>query len=737
MEVGKAELHSCYTYEVKKYLFAGSLALLFFLIQLLTLSDYGMNWDSPFRFLRGQAYLQFFLTGKTTFGIHRELSPAIYRNGERVTRFDPAIGEGSRQIALPTKPLFLEEFTKQQKSSAKLISFYEDDSYNISVIESVDGGHPPFPDIVASIFNRIFYQTLHVLGDVQSYHLSIVFFASIGIFLIFLFTFELSQAIGFDRGPSMLAALIASMSFGLYPLFFSESHFNLKDPLIAVLFLGVLWSFWKWILTNHTRWGVFFFIFLGISLTTKWSIALVPAILLPWIGINILSPKLRKWVKIKKIILFFVLGTISIGIFFIVLWPFIWSDPIGKIVQILQFYKNTALQDTRVQPTGFIGPFGINVYPAYLFLVSTPEILLALFLSGIWVLVQKSTKANLFSGVLLILWLFMPIAVISMPHVWFYSGLRQIIEIIPALCIVCGIGAGYLLQRIFNFQFSIFKKTLARFTLSTIWTLGIFTLLVTPITHLHPNENLYFNSIAGGIRGAFQKGLIDPKTNYGNLYKQAADWLNAHAERNAQLTILDGNMFALSPTFLQKDISESPYNFSGFDQKGEYSIEIYDPAAPSIFAYRYQYRFLNPVYTLRIDGAPMLKIFHNSPENAKITHSSQQEMTNFLLKQISTPQGNGIGLNLGKEMRITQIIVRDAPKQCQFVSFKFGDEQVEFYDSNRARRSVYEFNEKTILGDNTVAYSFPGDIGEVIIITPLDSKSCFAGGTITAVHFLP
>src|SRR5260221_11596616 len=118
----------------------------------------------------------------------------------------------------------------------------------------------------------------------------------------------------------MLAALIASMSFGLYPLFFSESHFNLKDPLIAVLFLGVLWSFWKGILTNHTRWGVFFFIFLGISLTTKWSIALVPAILLPWIGINILSPKLRKWVKIKKIILFFVLGTISIGICFIVLW---------------------------------------------------------------------------------------------------------------------------------------------------------------------------------------------------------------------------------------------------------------------------------------------------------------------------------------------------------------------------------------------------------------------------------
>src|SRR3989344_9163057 len=41
--------------------------ILFLIISVLTLSDYGINWDSPKHFIRGQSYLHFILTGKRDF----------------------------------------------------------------------------------------------------------------------------------------------------------------------------------------------------------------------------------------------------------------------------------------------------------------------------------------------------------------------------------------------------------------------------------------------------------------------------------------------------------------------------------------------------------------------------------------------------------------------------------------------------------------------------------------------
>src|SRR3989344_8774328 len=44
--------------------------ILFFIllvIKLLILKDYGINWDEPAHYLRGQAYLRFFLTGKDSY----------------------------------------------------------------------------------------------------------------------------------------------------------------------------------------------------------------------------------------------------------------------------------------------------------------------------------------------------------------------------------------------------------------------------------------------------------------------------------------------------------------------------------------------------------------------------------------------------------------------------------------------------------------------------------------------
>ncbi len=171
---------------------------------------------------------------------------------------------------------------------------------------------------------------------------------------------------------------------------------------------------------------------------------------------------------------------------------------------------------SRIQPQGFTGIYGFNFYPGYLLLVQTPEIILLLSAVGIigsWVGNKKTAGA----GWLLLLWLIIPIIRISLPGVWFYNGFRQIMEVLPALAILTGLGIGFLMHVILRRQLALLRSgpknlisrmrsfDLLGMTGSILILILIFSLLAYPIIHLFPNENLYFNSLAGGGKGAVQK----------------------------------------------------------------------------------------------------------------------------------------------------------------------------------------------------------------------------------------
>lgn len=61
------------------------LAIVYFLILLVTLPDYGMNQDSPGKFLRGQTYLQVLTTGSDHFEQPELPSPVYFYPGQRIS----------------------------------------------------------------------------------------------------------------------------------------------------------------------------------------------------------------------------------------------------------------------------------------------------------------------------------------------------------------------------------------------------------------------------------------------------------------------------------------------------------------------------------------------------------------------------------------------------------------------------------------------------------------------------
>ena len=104
---------------------------LFFIIGLVTLPHYGVDWDTINHLTRGQAYFSYLLTGKTSFNKLPEFKK--YYQKENTIFFSP----------------------DQSKELIPRRSFYQVSGYDASYYLNNDKGHPPLSDILSSAFNNI------------------------------------------------------------------------------------------------------------------------------------------------------------------------------------------------------------------------------------------------------------------------------------------------------------------------------------------------------------------------------------------------------------------------------------------------------------------------------------------------------------------------------------------------------------------------------------------------------
>src|SRR3989338_6716397 len=115
-----------------KYIFRLSLvfALVYFIVGIVTLPNYGINWDSINHLPRGQAYLHYFLTGQ--------------RDYEDLPQWE----------MYWQNPDSLSIDTNIPKESIPERSIYQSDTASFSWYMLRDGsGHPPLSDILSSVFN--------------------------------------------------------------------------------------------------------------------------------------------------------------------------------------------------------------------------------------------------------------------------------------------------------------------------------------------------------------------------------------------------------------------------------------------------------------------------------------------------------------------------------------------------------------------------------------------------------
>lgn len=576
--------------------------LIFFLAAFLTLKDYGISWDEPIHFFRGQGYLNYFLTGKTTF------------NGQ------------------------------------KKISYYQNDQLPTEYYLEKDDGHPPLNGILASLSNLILYQKLGIMGDIESHHFFNIVVSTLLVTIVVLFAY---QTYG------LFSALVSGIVLSAYPLFFAESHFNIKDPAQTAFFTLTIWAFWN-SLGGSWKWLLFSAISAGFALGTKFNILFLPLIIVPYLffRLNVFNKGLHKiFADFKKIprVYFFTLCAfpfIMSGIFFIS-WPFLWQDPIKNIPASFRWYLDIG---TGQAAYGIFLSNGFNLFAPLWILFSTPPYFLFLtFIGTIAAIVRR--KENNFAPLLWLLWLFIPIARVIAPNTTIYGGVRQIMEFIPAMALLAGLGVTVLVSWVSGWLKSSAK--LPHIIILVLFLPHFFIML-----KLHPNENVYFNSLIGGLPGAKSNDFPYWGNSFGNAYKQAADWLNLNAPTNSKIALIQGTTLNISRLQFRDDIRFSNSYWSGVYRDGEYLIELtHNDKKNYPYAWEYVETFLEPVYEVKVDGIAIAKVWKNDLDNTKIDFRKKEVVFD---EQVSkTIKDSAVFLDPGKEVLLTRLVVLYEKANCQ------------------------------------------------------------------------
>lgn len=701
-----------------KIIFIFIVPILFLFIGTWTIKDYGFNWDEPYHFMRGQAYLHFYLTGEKDYSslpTYPRLSTECPDWAKGYCDISP--GGATDTIKFDSKALSYGELTdKFQEGRPTKRSFFQHDIYTFNEIIEVDEGHPPVSDILASFTNYILYQKIGIMGDLESYH-----------FFEVLVAFLLVAAVAYItyKELGVLPSVVSSVSLASYPLFFAESHFNIKDPILAS-FYGLTLIFFYLGVKQRKMWKILLSgLFLGLATGVKFNTAFLPLILIPWLVYYFVwtyinqKTKKQKVLYIKSIIpllcIIIVMPLLALLVFY-AFWPFLWTDTIAHLTKIIGFYKSIG--------TGIPGEmlsylkFKWNTYPIVWIVYTTPIPILLFSLFGIFESIKSIYQKKDFY-LLVLLWFIVPILRVSWPNSVLYGGVRQIMEYIPAMAILAGIGTYSLI----NFVNKFIKNNYILLNITKFLILVLLAFTIFDVARIHPYENVYFNQLIGGLPGAREKNIPNWGNTYGSVYLQGVEWLNKNAEPNAKLGLAITTMGNLPKLKLRSDIDFYNGYWSGMNRDGEYEIELdFNWFPRKWYSFQYMEVFLEPVYVVEVDGVPLLKIWKNDLEHTKEGYEKDQV---YEVNNITTPQG-GLWIDIGKDILLTSIEIAHSAHTCEQVKSGFIATSLDKVNWDRDSEGLVAQVPPVVkyFNDNNFIFLFPAKPTRYIKIEGIPVDSC-------------
>ncbi len=336
------------------------------------------------------------------------------------------------------------------------------------------------------------------------------------------------------RWVSPSAALAATLLWITQPMLWGHAFINPKDPPFTTFFLAAVYLGFRMVDTLETA---------PRRLRTTLRTVFLPAVVLGLAtAIRIVAPlagllvavyaliKLR-WRALRYLVPYALIAMLTTY----AAWPYLWDDPVGKFLGVLQFM---AANPTRL-PVLFLG----HIYRAYelprrylplLMVLTLTEPVWPLAALGVLHAAWRLWKRRIEWPTLLLVaaWFLIPVGYILVKRPPMYDGIRHSFYLLPPLFVAVALGAHAILS------------WLRPRWLPLLLLLALALPALPAMTELHPYEYTYYNSFIGGTGGAFRHF----ETDY---------WLTCYKET---MQLVNTRLAATGPTlFVQREAYIAAY----------------------------------------------------------------------------------------------------------------------------------------------------------------------------------
>ncbi|MCK1405351.1 glycosyltransferase family 39 protein [Bradyrhizobium sp. 76] len=337
-------------------------------------------------------------------------------------------------------------------------------------------------------------------------------------------TWRLGRRVG---GP--LAGLASLLLLALCPIFYGHMFMNPKDAPFAVamiiLMLGLVRLAEEYPQPSP-RTILIVGLGAGLSLGTRilGGLALIYAVIgfMPLFLEELRSEGLRESVRRFAYVVYVLLPGLVLGYLVMgLIWPWSIMEP-GNPFEALTYFSHFFEKPWKEMFDGAI----VSVpdmpwsYLPTLFALQLPEVMLVLMFGaviGTFALLPRREVPARRKTILLMLTLAatLPLAIAMVKRPALYNGIRHFVFVIPPMAVLGGVAFGWAMQRLRANHRTWQPVVLATFCFGLALSLA-------EMIRLHPYQYTHFNHIAGTVRGADDRFMLD---YWGLALKQASDEL--------------------------------------------------------------------------------------------------------------------------------------------------------------------------------------------------------------------
>jgi hypothetical protein len=433
-----------------------------------------------------------------------------------------------------------------------------------------------------------------LLDFVSGYHFANLVLSSLSVYLLYAIVVLLSE--------NRRVATFSALTLGLFPRFIAHSQNNPKDLIGLFAFTLAVYTILR--VHRRGRWvdATLAGISLGLLVTSSTLGFLVVPVLAVWIAVHELPLARQHW---KQFVALLAVGAVSA----FVLWPWLWADPLGRLVSATERLLTFGFDVRQMHLGGFYSSLELPWhYFIANFLCATPLSFLIFALLSLLAYRQRGEMAAGSWSLTTLgwVWFVLPLFVEASSSSR-YGVLRHFLFTFPGFCIVAGVGAEILYQGI---------RTLARERFrgvepSRLAAAGVgllFVWILIAMVRIHPYQGAFLNVATNAVLPREAQHYFELEY-WGHPYKEGAAWLAQHAEPGAEVFV-PIFPFGAEPSLGYTPARGTPARFTD-SRRTRYLMFITRVARYNKLINLANERY-DPVFTIRRQNATLLKIFVNS-----------------------------------------------------------------------------------------------------------------------------